>query len=197
MKTKQRHTCTLMTCGCRVLGGDPENRPHHFINRSYEGGHDGLSTYLFGLRRAVHDVLCRLHRVLCRHVGFASLCLSYQTYHYSCFDTDPPPTGLFLIKTVHWLTRWYSSLALLSSSRMSMGRGSAMPLVLCGSALSGEPLLACSASCFTILGDSLTETLAQHKHSRTLEVCSFKDGLRLKKKKPVWVTYLTINCAIR
>lgn len=54
------------------------------------------------------------------------------------------------------LTLWYSSLALLSSSRMSMGRGSATPLALPGSALSGDSLWAWSASCFTILEGSET-----------------------------------------
>lgn len=63
-----------------------------------------------------------------------------------------------------------------------MGRGSATPLVLCGSALSGDPLLACSASCFTILGDSFRVTLAQHLHSIIHETCSFQDGLLLLKQ---------------
>ena len=37
---------------------------------------------------------------------------------------------------------------------MSIGLGSVTPLVLRGSALSGDSLWAWSASCFTILGDS-------------------------------------------
>lgn len=57
------------------------------------------------------------------------------------------------------LTLWYSSLALLSSSRMSMGRGSAKPLALPGSTLSGDSLCAWSASCFTILEGSETSKL--------------------------------------
>lgn len=57
-------------------------------------------------------------------------------------------------KWLSQLTFWYSSLALLSNSRMSLGRASATPLGRLGSSFSGDRLWACSASSFTILGKS-------------------------------------------
>lgn len=57
-------------------------------------------------------------------------------------------------KTLFLITLWYSSLALLSSSRMSIGFVSVIPLVLAASVLSGVFLWAWSASCFTILKET-------------------------------------------
>lgn len=62
------------------------------------------------------------------------------------------------------LTLWYSSFALLSSSKMSMGRGSGTPLALTASTRSGDSLWAWSASCFTILRDNTIRETEQQAY---------------------------------